>query len=255
MPYSFQDTFDTYNNINDTTSSKNWYLQQLQSGTLSLEHQKVYSGDTSIHARAIGDNPQTDLGKADLIKNVSISAGETVHASAYFYFPSGQSLDRIFIMDIESKSALEGTGVPNLLTGVRLYLKGSEGYLAFNRGKMGDYGDANSNIAMPRDQWVKIDWHMKLGIGDAGQTDVYVNDQKALSVTGTNWPDQAMAPRYGWDYNDTFVYDRFKVGITANNGPNTANVYFDDVQLKSGSGIDPVSNPGPEAPPVPMSSN
>jgi hypothetical protein len=231
--FSFNESFEGVGNLNALrdTNGGGWMGAQLVRGQLSLSNQRAVDGSTSLYMEA-----DSNIGKAHLFKgDVWQGVGDYLQASAYFWFPRGVDLSDVYIMDWESKSAWSSqNSLPNTQPGIRVALYGRDGAIAVERGKMGvalERDFHSINATMPREEWVKVEWRLKLGLGDEGATQVFVNDRKVIDAKGTTYLDPAVAARGGVRLNDDYAFDRFKVGLTANSSDQRFGMYMDDIDV------------------------
>jgi hypothetical protein len=191
----------------------------------------AHTGEDSFHMQA-----GNGIGKAHLFKaGYEVDEGDTVVAKAQFWFTRNADLDDVYIMDWESKSAWSAENArPNPQPGIRIGLYDGDGRITVERGKMGvarEQDFVGSDIDMPRDQWVEIEWRMLVGLGDEGATQVLVNGDMVVDARGETYINRDIADANGIALNDEFSFDRFKIGITANSSSRNLEMAVDDIEV------------------------
>ena len=224
----FDESLDNLSSFKDLALNDRWTGQQLVRGDLSLTQAVAYDGKTALYAHA--DN---NIGKAHLFKSgFWADEGDYVSAKAHFWFQKGADLNNVYIMDWESKSACT---TPSAQPGIRVGLFGGDGTIAIERGKMGIAAESDfisTGIAMPRNQWVEIEWRMRVGLGDEGAAQLYVNGKLAVDARGDTFINAGMAKAKGITLTDDYAFDRFKIGLTANSSSGDITIGVDDIELK-----------------------
>ena len=230
--FHFSDGFEDVDDVAELIGEDRWNTYELDRGELSLSHEIARSGTTALYAEA-----DPNIGKADLVKTgMWCQEGDVVETSAWFWFPETGSLDKLYLMDVESKSAWANDG-NNPLLGVRLATFGYDGGIAVERGKIkaGEPFPSEPGFSMPRGEWVKIDWEVKLGLADEGFTKVRVNNRVVIAESGSTYLDPAIAAKNGVKLHDDYAYDRVQIGLSANSSPDRIGLYIDDVEIAASS--------------------
>lgn len=155
-----------------------------------------------------------DLQKAALLRELFFfPPGSDCWFSAWFYIPGSESIENLFIFD------LEATGYHGV--GRRLMFTGTNGRYLMLEGKRStgpQYSQTESPVPFPRNQWVHVKLHLHLSPGGNGQVQLWQDGTLILNKSGRNMVE------------NTF-YDRIEVGQTANNTHRELTVYVDDVQI------------------------
>jgi len=175
---SIVEDFDSYQTLVDISDRENPTINFFQlserypDNSLSLDSISQ-SPKNAVHcfAKATRDG---DASKAGVANNkMSLAEGETVSIEANYFIPREESLNQLFIMDLE-ETILIGAG-----PGIRLRLVGVEGYLDVERNKMGEGTISQSDktkITFPRNQWVSVRLEVKLSQKKKGWIKVYQDD-------------------------------------------------------------------------------
>jgi len=188
---------------------------------VALEGTFVYGGKQSLKTHA-GPYDGMTGSKADIGRDgFTFSAGDDFWFSGRFYIvggTGGTSTQNVFLVDIEEAG---GTS-----PGRRLFLTGGDAMLACDPGKFPVPATTvrqtrGKEIPIPKDSWVKIDFHIHLSADEAaGRIEVWQNDIKILDGASRTLPAA------------TTVYNRLQVGITANGNTTFAQtVYVDDITV------------------------
>ena len=148
--------------------------------------------------------------------------GETVQADFWINIPNNNSIDWLFIFDIEEKVAI-GTG-----PGMRLAIVDDKILLEhkfFNP----NVPQSGAGIDFPRDQWVHIRFETKLSRKKKGYVTVWQDGVEIIHVD--KWrtlPKDAIYFQQG----TKGMYSQIEFGATANSDDEPITVYIDDVDVK-----------------------
>jgi hypothetical protein len=225
------DFFEDFEVDDITDLLPTWTGAQLDGGgTVEITTDQANTGTRSMEC-----NAPNNIGKAHIFKaGYWANYGDTTDVEAHFYFPSGQDLNNVFLMDWESKSFWSDENEdPNPNPGIRIAYRTSPNRILVERGKLEQTEEPEfaALYTWPTDEWVKVRWVMQLGLGSEGNTQVYVNDVLVIDTTGTTYLDEDAATANGVLFNEEYAYDRFKIGITANSSSNAVQLYVDDVSV------------------------
>ncbi len=215
------------------TDLAGWNGGQLVRGEISIRDGQAHSGDSALYMHS--DN---NVGKAHLFKSgYWVDEGDQAQVVAHVFIPSGTSLKNLYILDWESKSVWSPDNTaPNTQPGIRIGFHDDDGGIVVERGKLGlalEKDFVNPDFVMPRDEWVKIEWRLKVGLDDEGATQVLVNDQMVIDAHGTTYIDPDVAEEYEILLNEDYAFDRVKLGITANSTAQDIDLYFDDATVNT----------------------
>lgn len=231
----FQDDFDKISTVAELfkTDGSQWTSATLTSTANDIKLQSYLSGKI---LRFSAVPLASEVSKTSLHrKGLDLREGQRVSISASFYIPSGVSLNEVFLLDLECESCWpDNSPYPNQSPGVRLALKGSNGVVTIDRGKIG-YQERLlpfKNVAVPRDRWFQLEWLMTLSSSTNGLTEVYLNNDRILEAYGINLPNVSyLEQKAKISLKLPVKYDRLEVGITANSSGAPQTVYVDNVKL------------------------
>jgi hypothetical protein len=203
--------------------------QRTPSGNgLTLVTEPSHSG-TALHFYAL---PSTAaVSKADIERALpDLVAGDQLSISAWFYAKSGQSLDNVFILDLECHTCW-----PESSPGIRVHLKGHGGTPVVERGKIRLPSLRNEQmsaaVSFPRDRWVHVEWTTILAPDSLGRSAIAFDGKTVFSARGATFPDPANLARFGIVMRK-LAYERFQIGITANSSPNPVDLVIDSVEVR-----------------------
>lgn len=200
-----------------------WKAKQLVRGTVELVSDSTNSTNQVAMATA-GKISGGEVGKADLIKKyVGIPVGSTIEVKVDFFFPSGSSLDKIHLIDVEC----DNCGVEKT-PGVRLYVR--NGKLEIDRGKIGYDDDFKSNASLTTGRWYTIKMDLLIGENSSGKSKVYLDDNLIIDASGTNVISQSVLDQYDLTLGAQHI-DSIQVGLTANGNSSDQTLYFDNVSI------------------------
>lgn len=236
----FEDGFEGAANPRDLlhASGRRWTFQQLthSSNAIQVTTERAHTGRQSLKLVAIAST--RPVSKASIEKgSLMLPEGKTMTMSAWFYIPSGQSLDQVFLMDLECQSCWPDKGKhPNTSPGLRVMLTGAAGVPVVERGKIGyrngSFRQASGReVAVPRDRWFKLDWVLFLSSGETGRAELIIDGRRVLSTTGITLPNRELFRGLGIELKPTLLYDRVQFGITANPAAGTVTMFVDDVSV------------------------
>ena len=116
-------------------------------------------------------------------------------------------------------------------------LKGRAGYPTVERGKIGYRSSWKpASTRLPRDRWFKLGLEVLLGIGNAGRSQILIDDRPVFDHRGTNMPDMKyFRSKFGVRLSDE-KYDKVQVGITANGSSDVVSLFVDDIRIERQSG-------------------
>lgn len=174
--------------------------------------EQMHSGKSALKTYTPKD--PRDLQKAALLRELFFfPPGSDCWFSAWFYIPGTESIENLFIFDLES------TGYHGV--GRRLMFTGPNGRYLMLEGKRStgpQYSQTKSPIPFPRNQWVHVKLHLHLSPGGDGQIQLWQDKTLILDKSGRNMVE------------NTF-YDRIEVGQTANSTHRELTLYVDDVKI------------------------
>jgi len=227
-PNTLADDFESAATVDDLTSeSGNWKYYQTtdDQNTMTLDTSIVHSGNQSLKFTA---KPSLNgASKSDIAHNkLAFDEGKTFYFSSWFYLEGTQSLNYIFLFDIE-ESVNIGAG-----PGVRVALRfdDGQGYLVLERNKLVNETtitqSEESQVAFPRNQWVHFEIELFMKRNKKGSVKIWQNDQLVIDQNGirTMPKDKAVFLQ-----GSKGIYNSIQVGITANSSEDDATLFIDDL--------------------------
>lgn len=226
-PNSYQDNFDTYSNIDELLLEDDvkWsYTQSTKPENLvSVDTSKFLSAEKSLKFTA---QPTDDEGasKSSIAKhNMAFWKGETVRMSASYFLEGTNSLEWLFLMDLEEQ-AIIGAG-----PGMRLALVDNKLRVEFKFYQKDILQIVGQEIDFPRDEWVDLVWEVKLERKDKGTVKLWQNGQLIIDASSRQTlPKDILYSQQG----TKGMYSSCEFGITANSSENAATLWVDDVSIE-----------------------
>lgn len=228
----FSDGFENASTIRDLLKrdGSRWTnSQRTPSGNgLTLVTDPSHSGN-ALHFHALPSG--SAVSKADIERALpDLVAGDQLSISAWFYAKSGQSLDNVFILDLECPTCW-----PDTSPGIRVHLKGHGGTPVVERGKIRLPSLRNEDmiraVSFPRERWVRVEWQTTLAPDDLGRTSITFDGRTVFSARGATFPDPTILARSGIALRK-LAYERFQIGITANSSSNPVDIFVDSVEVR-----------------------
>jgi hypothetical protein len=221
---SFQDGFES--DGAEMFSRARWtqlYTTRAQN-SVEITTERVHGGSRAVRFRAVPTGEE-EVSKASIIrKGFQFTTGDTVSVSGWYYIEPATDLDNVFLMDIECELCYKTS------PGVRVVLK--DGYLALERGKIGfrDETFTQNKERVPLGEWFKLSVTLTLGEGNAGHTQVTMDDVLIVDRRGTNMPETEIFKRLGVNLTREQI-DNVEFGVTANASQVVQTVFIDDVAI------------------------
>jgi hypothetical protein len=204
---------------------------------IGLTNETVSEGQYALSLFSVGSDET--LSKIDLEKGgLAIFEGQTVSITANFYIESDENLQGLLLVDLECCECWDPRVPDNQCPGVRLMMSGGNDFLSIERGKIGLETLVQDQVAFPRNEWVEIQWVMKLSPNVNGNNQLYVNGQLVIDEINSNMPNEdvfeGIFAEKGIDFQlqTPVFYERVQIGATAN--PTTADIpiYIDGFSLQ-----------------------
>ena len=245
LPYSFADGFETARGELDElfpADDSRWSNQQIVNpdggrNAITIEGATVQTGNHAL--RVLASPTAGPLSKADIEKGGFFAPpGSTVEIQADIFLATTANLAELFLIDLECCSCWDPDVPDNQCPGIRLKLAGEEEYLAIERGKILGSTLRQTEWPFPKNEWVRVVWSMTLSPDGGGRNQLTVNGERIIDVTDKNLPNsaefRAEFARFGIDFElpERVGYERVQIGATANPGDQTAQVLFDNFELR-----------------------
>ena len=223
-PDDFQDNFESYVALDDLFLPKDqlWSLKQLtrsQNG-ISVDTTKCHGGRSSIQCVA-QKSADEGASKSSIVKhNMAFWDGETVVMRAWYFIEGTQSLQWLFLMDLEEQVAV-GAG-----PGMRLALVNDQLRMEYKFNEKDIVQKVGEEINFPRNAWVEVVWEVKLSQKHEGSVRLWQNGQLIISADQKRTlPKDILYFQQG----TKGMYSSCEVGITANSKENDVRLWVDDV--------------------------
>lgn len=244
----FKDGFETETHTLEelfAADGSRWTAMQQQNPSpgineISLTTLEASEGESAL--RIYAHPSDSTVSKMDIEKGgLEMYAADRITIRADFLIPGSQSLENLFLIDLEccscwDSSVVENYGIENQCPGIRL--KFAEGdYLSIERGKINGSTWSQTELAFPRDQWVSVEWELTLSDGSDGINKLSINGIEVINQSGMNMPNAevfaALFADQGMEFNlpEPGVYERIQVGATANSSPGAVELYVDNFEL------------------------
>ena len=247
--FLFEDGFETQNNAIDelfTLDGSRWSLIQQTdpsnaTNEISIINNEFSEGQNAIRFLSYPSDEQ--LSKIDIEKGgLNIKSGDRVIIQADFYINGNESLENLFLIDLECCSCWDpdvgdNFGAENQCPGVRLMMAGGNDYLSIERGKIAGTTLRQTNFTFPRNQWVSVQWEMTLSPNENGLNRLLINGTEVLNESAMNMPNAQI-------FKDTFanegidftlkeptIYERVQIGATANPTAGNIELFVDNFSL------------------------
>lgn len=248
--FLFEDGFETENNSLDLLFPLNgsrWStIQRVDpsnaANEISIINTEYTEGLNAI--RFLANKSDSLLSKMDIEKGgLNIKSGNKVIIKADFYINSDESLEHLFLIDLEccscwDPSVGDNLGSENQCPGVRLMMSGGNDYLSIERGKISGSTLQQTNFAFPRYQWVSVQWEMIMSDNENGQNRLFINETEVLNTNAMNMPNAEIFRNTfandGIDFTlqEPTFYERVQIGATANPTAGNIELFVDNFSIK-----------------------
>lgn len=225
-PDNYSDSFEFYPHADSMISydDENWSFFQVTLGEnkLSIDSTMSHSGQYALRCEASGSGNET-LSKCSTSKqNMAFYEGETVQVTAWYYLSGYETLDWLFLMDLEEQATI-GSG-----PGMRLALVDNCLLVEHKYDEPNIEQPENSKRIFPRNTWNKITFETKLSLKKEGYVKVYQND--TLIIEQFNWktlPSDILYSQQG----TRGMYSSIEIGATANPSSAALVLWVDDFSI------------------------
>jgi len=225
-PNFYEDNFESYSVIDDLLlpNDELWSFTQItkSENAISVDSDHAHSGVKSLKFYAAkSDN---EVSKCSVAKQkMAFWEGETLRMSGWFYLEGTQSLDWLFLMDLEEQTAI-GAG-----PGMRLALVNNELRVEYKFYEKDIVQSSGQEIDFPRDQWVEVVWEVKLSRKKKGSVRLWQNGELLIESNGNRTlPKDLLYSQQG----TKGMYSSCEIGITANSKDNPVTMWVDDVKFE-----------------------
>ncbi len=226
-PDFFQDDFEAYTHLNDLLIENDhlWSLTQLtrDENKIIVDTANYHLGNKSLKFEAkktIGG----DVSKCSIMKkNMAFWNGETVRITAWYFIKGTESLDWLFLLDLEEQIAVGAD------PGMRLALVNDRLRVEYKFLEDDIIQTEGAEIDFPRNQWVEIIWEINLSTKDKGRVKLWQNGQLIIDAKNKRTlPKDFLYFQQG----TKGMYSSIEIGITANSSENDLTMWVDDIKFE-----------------------
>jgi len=226
-PNFYEDGFENYSMLDHLLEGDDifWSFTQLTRTTNSIvvDSTHTHSGEKSLKFTAEISTP-SQLSKCSIAKqNMAFWEGETIRFSGWYFLQDTNTLDWIFLADIEEQTPI-GAG-----PGMRLALVDNQLRVEHKFYESDILQPTDQAIDFPRDQWVELIWEIKLSQKNEGTVKLW---QDGLLIINTEnnrtLPKDLLYAQQG----TKGMYTSIEIGITANSFDAATVLWVDDVKFE-----------------------
>ncbi|MFY0689927.1 MAG: heparin lyase I family protein [Cyclobacteriaceae bacterium] len=226
-PDYFTEDFENYDAFEELFADDDqfWSFSQLtRSGNqITVDTTHTFSGQRAL--KFIAD-PTGDQGasKASIVKQkMAFWEGETVRLTAHYFIAGNESLEWLFLMDLEEQTAI-GAG-----PGMRLALVDDALRVEYKFNERDILQTIDPAVPFPRNEWVAIVWEVELSTNDDASVRIWQNSELILeSYDHKTLPTDILYFQQG----TKGMYSSCEIGITANSHDNALTIWVDDVTFE-----------------------
>lgn len=223
----YQDDFESYSTLNNLLlpDDQFWSFTQLtrSENNIIVDTTKVHSGNKSLKFIAKNSDNE-EVSKSSIAKqNMAFGDGETVRLSAWYYIEGTNSIEWLFLMDLEEQTAI-GAG-----PGMRLALVDNKLRVEYKFNEKDITQPTGQEIDFPRNQWVELVCEVKLSQKNKGTVRLWQNGQLIInSKNNRTLPKDLLYFQQG----TKGMYSSCEIGITANSKDSDLNLWVDDIKFE-----------------------
>jgi len=226
-PDFFQDDFEAYSLLSDLLlpNDQLWSFTQLtrNENNITLDTTNFHSGNKSLKfvAKKSDNNGASKCSVAK--QNMAFWDGETIRVSAWYFIEGTQSIEWLFLFDLEEQTAI-GAG-----PGIRLALVNNQLRMEYKFNEKDVVQNSGQEVYFPRNQWVEIVWEVKLSQKNKGSVKLWQNGQLIIdSKNNRTLPKDILYFQQG----TKGMYSSIEIGITANSKDNDLTLWMDDIKFE-----------------------
>jgi hypothetical protein len=225
-PNTYQDGFESYNEIEDIIDGDNeqwsFFQQTYEENELTIDTTIYHTGGKSVKSSAV-KTMNGNASKCSINKQfMAFWEGETVVVDFWMYLEGNESCEWLFLFDLEEKVPV-GAG-----PGMRLALVENQITLEHKFPNPNVFQPEATAIDFPRDQWVNVRFETKLSRKKNGY--VIVHQDGVEIINQQNWQTLPKDILY-FNQGTRGGYSQIEFGITANTSDNDMVMYVDDVNV------------------------
>lgn len=226
-PNFYTDGFETYTTLKDLLldNDQRWSFTQLtkSENTISVDSTKAHSGNKSLKFVSKKSDSES-LSKTSIAKqNMAFWEGETVRMSGWYFIEGTNSLEWLFLMDLEEQANI-GAG-----PGMRLALVNNKLRVEHKFNEKDIVQTQGLEVDFPRNQWVELIWEVKLSQKDKGSVRLWQNGQLIIdSNNNRTLPKDFLYFQQG----TKGMYSSCEIGVTANSKDSDLIMWVDDIKFE-----------------------
>lgn len=227
-PNFFSDDVEASTDIADLIlpNREGWSFTQMtrEENTLIIDTSRSHFGNKSLRFSAKKSDTQ-GASKCSIAKqHMAFWEGETARLSAWYYIEGSNSLEWLFLMDLEEQTAI-GAG-----PGMRIALVNNKLRVEYKFNEKDITQPLGEEIDFPRNQWVEIVWEIKLSTTHTGEVRLWQNGSLIIdSHNNQTLPKDILYFQQG----TKGMYSSCEIGITANSKDNDATIWVDDIKFET----------------------
>lgn len=226
-PNFYQDGFESYSVLSDLLLPDDvfWSGTQItrEGNSITVDTANVHSGNQCLKFVAVKSTEER-LSKCSIFKhNMAFWDGETVRVTAWYYIEGTNTLEWLFLFDMEEQTGI-GAG-----PGMRLALVNNQLRVEHKFYEKDILQSTGQEVDFPRNQWVEIVWEVKLSQKHKGSVKVWQNGQIIIdSPSERTLPKDILYSAQG----TKGMYSSIEIGITANSRDNDLTIWADDIKFE-----------------------
>jgi len=226
-PDFFQNDLEGYGSLDDLLlpDDEIWSFTQLtrDGNNIIIDSNFSHSGINSLKFTA-KKSDEEGASKSSIVKqNMAFWDGETIRMSAWYFIQGTQSLEWLFIMDMEEQVPI-GAG-----PGMRLAMQNDQLCVEHKFNEKDLYQSEETGIDFPRNQWVEVIWEVKLSQKNKGAVKLWQDGELIINSDNVRTlPKDILYFMQG----TKGMYSSCEIGITANSKDNDLTIWVDDVKFE-----------------------
>lgn len=226
-PDVYEDGFEAYTVLSEALIDDDifWSYTQLtrMENDVLVDSSFAHTGSTSLKFVA-SPTEDGDASKASIAKQkMAFWEEETVRISGWYFISGNESLQWLFLMDIEEQSVI-GAG-----PGMRIALVDNQLRIEYKFNEKDIIQDSETATSFPRDQWVELIWELSLSQKDEGTVKLWQDGQLLIEQKNRRTlPKDLLYFQQG----TKGMYSSIEIGITANSFESSATIWVDDFVIE-----------------------
>jgi hypothetical protein len=226
-PDFYADDFESYQTLQDllVPEKKLWSFTHLTQteNNITVDSTRAHTGRKSLKFNA-RKSAEGLVSKCSISKQkMAFWEGETLRIRVWYFLEGTQSLDWLFLLDLEEQTAI-GAG-----PGMRLALVNNQLRIEHKFNEKDILQPEQSKMDFPRDTWVEIVWEVKLSQKNKGSVKLWQNG--ILLIDSQN--NRTLPKDFLYSLQGTKgAYNSCEIGITANTRDNDLQIWADDFSIE-----------------------